>query len=115
MYIIEKPWGREEVIELNDRYLVKRLTMLKGKRCSLQYHRVKRETIYVLNGQLRIVQGPTADQLVGRVYGPGETVTLAPGVMHRMEGVTESVYLEASTPDMEDVVRIDDDYQRAGK
>lgn len=115
MRVIEKPWGQEEVIEINDRYMMKKLTMLEGKRCSLQYHRAKRETIYVLSGQLRIIQGPSPDQLEGRIYGPGQTITLAPGVVHRMEGVEDSVYLEASTPEMDDVVRIEDDYQREGK
>ena len=54
MQIIEKPWGREEVVEINDRYMMKKLTMWKGHRCSLQYHNHKQETIYVLSGQLRI-------------------------------------------------------------
>lgn len=55
--VIEKPWGQEEVLEINDRYLVKKLTMHKGHRCSLQYHLVKKETIYVLSGQLKIISG----------------------------------------------------------
>ena len=54
MKVIEKPWGREEVIEINDRYMVKKLTMFEGKKCSLQYHNYKKETIYVLSGKLRI-------------------------------------------------------------
>ena len=113
MTIIEKPWGREEVIEINDRYMMKKLTMLKGHRCSLQYHNIKRETIYVLSGQLRIYSGPSQEQLESRVFGSGDTITLAPGVVHRMEAVEDSVYLEASTPEMDDVVRLVDDYQRA--
>jgi mannose-6-phosphate isomerase-like protein (cupin superfamily) len=113
MQVIEKPWGKEEVIEINDRYMVKKLTMWKGHRCSLQYHNVKRETIYVLSGALRIYTGATQEALESRVYGGGETITLSPGVVHRMEGVEDSVYLEASTPEMEDVVRLVDDYQRA--
>lgn len=115
MTVIEKPWGQEEVIEINDHYMMKKLTMLAGKRCSLQYHRVKCETIFVLSGRLRIVAGPSAGALDGRVYGPGESITIAAGVVHRMEGVEDSVYLEASTPEMEDVVRLQDDYQREGK
>ena len=50
MEVIEKPWGKEEVVEINDRYMVKKLTMWKDHRCSLQYHEIKRETIYVLSG-----------------------------------------------------------------
>jgi quercetin dioxygenase-like cupin family protein len=113
MKFIEKPWGGEELIEVNDHYMFKRLTMRAGHRCSLQYHKVKRETIYVLSGSLRILSGPSAEALAAKTYGPGETITLAPGVVHRMEGVTDSVYLEASTPELDDVVRLGDDYQRA--
>jgi mannose-6-phosphate isomerase len=113
MQVIEKPWGREEVIEINDRYMMKKLTMWAGHRCSLQYHNIKCETIYVLSGQLRIYSGPAQEQLSSKVYGPNETITLVPGVVHRMEAVEDSVYLEASTPEMDDVVRLVDDYKRA--
>jgi len=112
MRVIEKPWGNEEVIEINERYMMKKLTMWKGHRCSLQYHKVKRETIYVLSGKLRIYTGPSQDQLESQVFVAGETITLPPGVVHRMEAVEDSVYLEASTPEMDDVVRLVDDYQR---
>jgi len=111
--VIEKPWGKEEVIEINDRYMMKKLTMWKDHRCSLQYHDYKIETIYVLSGQLRIYAGPTKDDLTSKIYGPGDTITLAPGIVHRMEGVEDCVYLEASTPEMDDVVRLSDDYNRA--
>ena len=110
--LIEKPWGCEEVIEINDRYMMKKLTMHKGHRCSLQFHHHKKETIYVLSGKLRIYVGPTKDELSEKIYGPNESITLEPGVVHRMEGVEDSVYLEASTPEMDDVVRITDDYNR---
>jgi mannose-6-phosphate isomerase len=93
--------------------MMKKLTMWKGHRCSLQYHNIKCETIYILSGQLCIYSGPSQDQLESRVFGPGETITLTPRVIHRMEAVEDSVYLEASTPEMDDVVRLFDDYQRA--
>ena len=112
MQIIEKPWGKEEVIEINDKYMMKKLTMLKGHRCSLQLHNHKKETIYVLSGQLRIISGPDQDNLTGKIYTEGESITISPGVVHRMEGVEESIYLEASTPEMDDVVRLVDDYER---
>ena len=54
MKIIEKPWGREEVLEKNERYMMKKLTMWKGHRCSLQYHKYKQETIYILSGKMNI-------------------------------------------------------------
>ena len=112
MQIIEKPWGKEEVIEINDKYIMKKLTMLKGHRCSLQLHNHKKETIYVLSGQLRIISGPDQDNLTGKIYTEGESITISPGVVHRMEGVEDSIYLEASTPEMDDVVRLVDDYER---
>ena len=112
MQIIEKPWGKEEVVEINERYMMKKLTMWKGHRCSLQYHNVKQETIYVLSGRLRILSGPTKDNLSDRVYEPDTYITIPPGSVHRMEAVEDCVYLEASTPEMEDVVRLSDDYQR---
>jgi|TARA_B110000914_G_scaffold189259_1_gene174622 mannose-6-phosphate isomerase len=112
MQIIEKPWGKEEVIEINDKYMMKKLTMLKGHRCSLQLHNHKKETIYVLSGQLRIISGPDQDNLTGKIYTEGESITISPGVIHRMEGLEDSIYLEASTPEMDDVVRLVDDYER---
>ena len=115
MKIIEKPWGKEEVVEINDNYMVKKLTMWKGHRCSLQYHNLKKETIYVLSGKLRIYSGQSIQNLQSRVYVANETITLSPGTIHRMEGEEDCVYLEASTPQMYDVVRIEDDYNRAEK
>jgi len=115
MQTIEKPWGKEEVIEINDRYMMKKLTMLKGHRCSTQYHNIKQETIYLLSGELRISFGPSLNQLESKVFGSGETITIVPKLIHRMEAVDDSVYLEASTPEMDDVVRLEDDYKRAEK
>ncbi len=113
MQIIEKPWGKEEVIEINDKYMMKKLTMWKGHRCSLQLHNLKKETIYVLSGQLRIISGPDKNNLTEKIYTAGDSITISPGTVHRMEGAEDSVYLEASTPEMDDVVRLVDDYDRA--
>ena len=112
MKVFEKPWGKEELLERNDKYMVKRLTMHKGHRCSLQKHVSKCETIYVLAGRLRIVQGDSPETLTARGYAPGESLTLVPGVVHRMEAVEDALYLEASTPELDDVVRFSDDYKR---
>ena len=115
MKVIEKPWGKEEVIEINDRYMMKRLTMWKDHRCSIQYHNIKCETIYVLSGELRIYFGPSLEQLESKIYKSGDTITIRPREVHRMEAVSDSVYLEASTPEMEDVVRLADDNKRVEK
>ena len=111
--IIDKPWGREEIVEINEKYMVKKLTMWAGHRCSLQFHERKQETIYVLSGLLRIVSGSTQEVLSEQLYRAGDSITIRPGIIHRMEGVEDSVYLEASTPEMDDVVRLSDDYMRA--
>lgn len=113
MRVIEKPWGKEELLEHNNRYMVKRLTMNKGHRCSLQKHEQKRETIYVLVGNLKIIMGSDVNNLKAAIFGPGQNITIEPGIIHRMEAAEDCVYLEASTPELEDVIRFSDDYQRA--
>jgi len=109
---IAKPWGSEELLEKNDKYVVKRLEMKMGHRCSLQLHEKKCETIYVLSGQLKITYGDKIDQLEEKIYEANESITIPTGMIHRMEGVTDSVYLEASTPELDDVIRLSDDYMR---
>jgi len=113
MKVVEKPWGKEEWIEVNDKYVVKRLTMKKDCRCSLQYHEKKMETLYVLSGTLRVLHGDAQNALQELIMKPGDTLTLPPRKIHRMEGVEDAVYLEASTNELDDVVRLQDDYQRA--
>ena len=112
MRVIDKPWGKEELLEVNEKYMVKRLTMNKGHRCSIQYHNRKTETIYALSGLLKISHGAASEQLMDVVLPPGEYMTITPGVVHRMEAVETAVYLEASTPELDDVVRLADDYNR---
>lgn len=111
--IIEKPWGREILLEKNDRYVLKQLEMNAGHRCSLQYHKFKQETFYVIKGLLKVEVGPTKDNLKTHLFKPGESLTLTPYTVHRMEAVENSVYLEASTIELDDVVRLNDDYNRA--
>mgnify|MGYP001180094347 CR=1 FL=1 len=105
--LINKPWGHEEII-YNDKYVVKKLFMKKNCRCSLQYHEFKTETIIVLNGVLTI-------ELEGKTFElkENETITIHPYQKHRMSAVNhDCLYLEASTNELEDVIRIDDDYNR---
>ena len=112
MDIIEKPWGKEEILQINSKYMFKRLTMYKGHRCSLQYHLKKIETIFVLKGKLNILSGHDKNSLESVIYEEGQFITLFPGNIHRMEAIEDCVYLEASTPEIDDVVRIKDDYNR---
>lgn len=110
--IIEKPWGKEELLEHNPKYMFKRLTMLKGHACSLQYHEVKTESVYVLSGTLKLYIGDSEHELDEELMHPGDFITLNPYKVHRMEAIEDTVYLEASTPELEDVVRLQDRYHR---
>ena len=112
MKFIKKPWGAEEIIEHNEHYVVKRLIMKKGHRCSLQYHEKKKETIFVISGSLNITLGNDTNNLNEKVYSSGDSLTLNPGQIHRMEAIEDSIYLEASTPELDDVIRLKDDYKR---
>lgn len=106
--VIEKPWGQEEIIETNQQYTVKRLLMKKGHQCSYQYHEKKVETVVVLKGTLTIINEQGELNLE-----PGEAVTIVPGEKHRMKAVNEDCYyLEASTSQLDDVIRLQDDYGR---
>lgn len=112
MQFIEKPWGSELIIESNDRYTVKKLTMNSGCQCSLQYHEFKHETIYHLKGKMKFIIGKNKDSLEERIINPGESFSIEPRTIHRMIALTDIEYLEASTSELEDVVRLTDDYGR---
>lgn len=113
MDVILKPWGSETLLEINGKYMVKLLFMKANHRCSLQYHEKKIETIYVVEGELRIYSGSSQERLSYKSYLPGDAVTFFPGEIHRMEGVTDCKYIEASTPELDDVIRLRDDYNRS--
>jgi mannose-6-phosphate isomerase-like protein (cupin superfamily) len=109
---IKKPWGSEELISYNKNYVLKKLFMKKGHRCSLQYHKKKHETIYVLSGTLKILIGKKKDNLKKKILKKNQSIIIKPFTIHRMEGVANSIYLEASTSQLSDVVRLSDDYGR---
>ncbi len=111
---IEKPWGWEELWALTDRYAGKVLHINKGHRLSLQYHEEKEETIRVLSGRLRLGIRPAGEtEPVQLILEVGEVYHIAPGVVHRMEAMEgDCEVLEVSTPELDDVVRLEDDYQR---
>lgn len=109
----EKPWGYEELIECNDKYVVKKLFMKQGHACSIQYHELKTETILVFSGLLNIYIGNSLETLEKKVYRPGETVTIKPYTVHRMEALEDCIYYETSTNELWDVVRLQDNYGRS--
>jgi mannose-6-phosphate isomerase-like protein (cupin superfamily) len=109
---IDKPWGHETIWADTDRYVGKILHIREGHALSLQYHEVKDETICVLKGEMRLVVGPSAEALEDVVMGPGEARRIRPGTIHRMVAVSDCDVLEASTPHLDDVVRLEDRYGR---
>jgi mannose-6-phosphate isomerase-like protein (cupin superfamily) len=109
----EKPWGYEELVECNDKYVVKKLFMKKDHACSIQYHELKTESILVFSGVLAIYIGTSLDNLEKKIYYPGQTITIKPYTVHRMEAVEDCVYYETSTNELWDVVRLQDLYGRS--
>ncbi len=107
-----KPWGHEILLEHNRKYVLKKLFMRKGHRCSLQFHKKKTETIYILNGELKIFYGQKNKKLKSKIFKPDQTITIKPKTIHRMQAIKNSTYLEASTPELSDVIRLVDDYKR---
>jgi mannose-6-phosphate isomerase len=117
--MVPKPWGHEIIWAHTDRYVGKILHIKAGESLSLQYHERKDETIYVLRGRLLYRVGTMADgtaQPDMREFelGEGESYRNVPGTVHQMIAVTDCDLLEASTPDLDDVVRLTDRYGRAG-
>lgn len=111
-YRVDKPWGYELIWARTDRYVGKILHIEPGHLLSLQYHNKKDETIYVLKGEI-IFRVKIGDELTERRMKEGESYHVTPGTVHQMEGVSPADLLEASTPELDDVVRIQDRYGRA--
>jgi mannose-6-phosphate isomerase-like protein (cupin superfamily) len=109
---VEKPWGYEELVECNDKYVVKKLFMKAGHSCSTQYHRLKRETMIILTGKLWIEVGQDMEHLEGKIYEFGETITVDPYTVHKMRAIEDCLFLEGSTNELWDVVRLEDSYGR---
>jgi mannose-6-phosphate isomerase len=109
---IEKPWGHELIWAHTDRYVGKILHVRAGHALSLQYHERKDETIHLLRGRMRFWVGPSVEALAEMPFGEGQSLRITPGTVHRMEAVTDIDILEASTPELDDVVRLEDRYGR---
>lgn len=108
---VDKPWGYELIWARTDRYVGKILHIEPGHLLSLQYHNKKDETIYVLKGEI-IFRVKETDELTERRMREGDSYHVTPGTVHQMEAVTAADLLEASTPELDDVVRIQDRYGR---
>ena len=110
---MDKPWGHELWFAHTDRYAGKLLHIRAGERLSTQYHVAKEETSYLLSGRLLLSQGEDADSLSVSEIQPGAVWHNEPQVVHTIEALEDAVVVEVSTPELDDVVRLVDDYGRA--
>ncbi len=110
---IDKPWGYELRFVRTDRYAGKILFIKAGSQLSLQYHEKKDEAFFVQSGVLDLVLGRGTEQRVVRMR-PGDSRHIVPGTVHRFRAVDDTLLFEVSTPELEDVVRLEDDYGRQG-
>jgi mannose-6-phosphate isomerase len=110
---VDKPWGYELIWAHTERYVGKLLHIAEGQKLSRQYHRKKDETFFVQTGRMRleIGEGPGLRLLE---LGPGEAFHCPPGTVHRMVALSDVDVLEVSTPELDDVVRLEDAYGREG-
>lgn len=133
-HLVRKPWGQEEWLSDGKRmpYALKRILFLAGKRSSLQVHEKKQETNHVLSGNGILLRGrtefPCKKYIAGEMsdtefksyiqdledieLSPGKTFDVMPGVIHRIVALTDLVFIEASTPELDDVIRLHDDTNR---
>ena len=113
--VVTKPWGSETWLAYGEGmpYAFKMIKLNKGTKTSLQYHKKKRETNFIYSGKVRLHY---RDELDGETktmeLGPMTTISVAPMNVHRVEALEDTIMLETSTNDLEDVIRISDDYKR---
>jgi mannose-6-phosphate isomerase len=110
---VEKPWGYELVYASTERYCGKIIFIRAGEELSLQFHKEKDETIYVQSGRVAFEIGEPGKPIDTEVVVPGRAFRLEPGTVHRMRALEDTIVLEVSTPEIDDVVRLEDRYGRA--
>jgi mannose-6-phosphate isomerase len=111
---VEKPWGHELIWAHADRYVGKLLIIETGKRLSFQYHEAKDEWIHVLDGRLLLTLENDAGVVEDRELGAGEGARVPTGRRHRYTAIERATLIEVSTPELDDVVRVSDDFGREG-
>ena len=110
---VEKPWGYELIWAETDEYVGKILFVKAGESLSLQFHREKDESWYVLDGRARVELAAAGEKaLSAEVVKTGAAFRLTPGTVHRVTGIEDTTIVEVSTPHLEDVVRLEDRYGR---
>lgn len=110
--IISKPWGHEYLITSNDKYAGKILYINKGERLSRQYHNKKRETLYLVKGSALININDTTKLIKNKNILKGQIIEIEPKTIHRIEAIEDCIFFEISTSELDDVVRLEDDYDR---
>ena len=113
-YRVEKPWGYEIIFAKTSKYVGKILFVKAGEELSLQFHRKKDETIYVNSGHLYFFYGDSKDNLKRISMKPGESFHIRPHMVHKMAAKKNTFIFEVSTPQIKDVVRLEDKYGREG-
>lgn len=113
--IKKKPWGEEIWFAHTDKYAGKILKIKKEHRLSLQYHEKKEETQYVYSGKVKFSYGMDKNHLQVKILNSGDKIDIHPYTIHRLEALKDSEIFEVSTPELDDVVKIEDDYGRSGK
>ena len=111
---VSKPWGYELIWAHTSRYVGKILHINKGHRLSYQYHNVKDETIRLLSGSIEVETEVEGKRTVLNLQS-GDCLHIVPLMRHRMIALEDSDVLEVSTPELDDVVRLEDDYERADR
>jgi len=109
---VAKPWGHETIWARTERYVGKILHVRAGESLSLQYHERKEETLRVLEGALTLEVGAPGEARRSVRLGPGEAWHIPPGTRHRLVALADTDILEVSTPELDDVVRLEDRYGR---
>ncbi len=110
-----KPWGSEIWFANTEAYAGKILHIKAGHRYSLQYHEKKRETQYIYKGKVKLIYGTDEENLQEKILNTGDKIEVHPYTIHRLEALEDSEVFEVSTPDLDDVVKLHDDYGRTGK
>ena len=112
---VDKPWGHELIWAKTERYVGKTLFLKAGESLSLQFHKVKDEAWYVLSGRAEVeLGGPGERMLNSEIVSPGAAFHFPAGTVHRVKAVEDTTILEVSTPELDDIVRLEDRYGRAG-
>lgn len=110
-----KPWGREIWFAWTPQYAGKILEIEKGHRFSLQYHQKKWETQLVIEGKVKFTYGKDPKKLSHAILKAGEKIDIPSGMIHRAQALERTVIFEVSSPELDDVVKLEDDYGRIGK